>query len=471
MNKKHRYLQAAALLTCLLSPLLIQGAAYEKPDYTEGIVYGKNVFIENDMIMIPNENTLVSGLIADDGEVYDLATKLTIDSRLYTVALDDGYLYLGTDQQLSKVPVSKDLSPASPMDALTDCGMYDEFEIYDGFVYYPHLDNLCRVSCSGGNQSVLVEGIKSYVLTTKGIFYITLEGNFCRGDLDGTNTELLGKISPDSHLNVFGDTIYVSHDDLSLYNLTAETLTHMPLKTPLDDFYDIIPMNDYFLYSGDDFSTYKYEFSTETETSFNTPPLPDESSRVIYRNHMYYSHGTGTMFVMNMANYQAEDIVLQDVLGTSSESDFLPLPEASGSSYDISSGLNLQVSDGGTYLSTDHFGLFLDTMDCEQGLWAWKAVSPTSMLFYYPRAFDAGYGGTVMSITAFDWGDNSYTDFPSYSIAGTSNEKIYVAHFPTDVQYDPSDSIQAEEYEHLYAYARRIDANANPEGNPFFTMY
>ncbi|MDE6434558.1 MAG: hypothetical protein K2L07_10050 [Lachnospiraceae bacterium] len=37
-----------------------------------------------------------------------------------------------------------------------------------------------------------------------------------------------------------------------------------------------------------------------------------------------------------------------------------------------------------------------------------------------------------------EWEDNSYEDFPEYTVAGISENKKYIAIFPTDVQYDSS---------------------------------
>lgn len=70
-----------------------------------------------------------------------------------------------------------------------------------------------------------------------------------------------------------------------------------------------------------------------------------------------------------------------------------------------------------------------------------------------------------MTIRAYGWGDNSYSELPSYQIAGLSSDKKYVAIFPTDVQYDSNDSIQCSEYPALLEYAKRVDQD-NPD-NPF----
>lgn len=74
-------------------------------------------------------------------------------------------------------------------------------------------------------------------------------------------------------------------------------------------------------------------------------------------------------------------------------------------------------------------------------------------------------GGRLVTIKAFDWDDNGYEDFPAYTIAGTSEDKKYIAIFPTDVQYDSS---QETGYRKMYDYARRIDSSEEKAANnPF----
>ena len=66
---------------------------------------------------------------------------------------------------------------------------------------------------------------------------------------------------------------------------------------------------------------------------------------------------------------------------------------------------------------------------------------------------------------AFDWGENGYENFPNYKIACLTENKKYIAMFPTDVQYNPNDSVQAEEYARLRQWASNIDQDNS--SNPF----
>lgn len=133
--------------------------------------------------------------------------------------------------------------------------------------------------------------------------------------------------------------------------------------------------------------------------------------------------------------------------------------------YDISSGIKTRSSEGSSFIETDHFSLYLP----QDISWEYKVVDNNTISIYYTPAKDAGFGGHVVTIKAYDWGDNAYSDIPEYSIAGLSNDKKYVAIYPTDLQYDSSDSTQKEEYGRMLKVAKRMDCEDEElaKDNPF----
>lgn len=133
--------------------------------------------------------------------------------------------------------------------------------------------------------------------------------------------------------------------------------------------------------------------------------------------------------------------------------------------YNIASGIKTRASGGSSFLETDHFSLYLPG-DIP---WEYEAVDNVTVSIYYPPAREAGYGGHVVTIKAYDWGDNEYEELPGWSVAGVDNEKKYIAVFPTDVQFDPGDSVQASEYGRLLKVAQRMDCEDEElaKDNPF----
>lgn len=184
-------------------------AQEEASSHIQGIIYGQNVFIQDDVIMIPYENQLITGLLDEKGDVYDLIQELSLDQNIYTVAQDGQYLYLGTTSQLNRVDIAQKDQGTQVSQLICDDGADDGFQIYDGFIYYPYGSSVYRVSKDGGEEDLIVEDMEDYELTTDGIYYLTSQGRFCISTLDGTATQTLGDSFSDGKMTLSGSRIYI----------------------------------------------------------------------------------------------------------------------------------------------------------------------------------------------------------------------------------------------------------------------
>ena len=119
--------------------------------------------------------------------------------------------------------------------------------------------------------------------------------------------------------------------------------------------------------------------------------------------------------------------------------------------YDIASNLRL---DGGDekLLDTDYFRITLS----HGSSWDYTVDSKTSITIYNIAAREANCGGRLVSIAAYDAGDNSYESLPSYGVIGEKNGKMYIAEYPSDVQFDPADEKSMEDYQAVYAEVNKI---------------
>lgn len=136
--------------------------------------------------------------------------------------------------------------------------------------------------------------------------------------------------------------------------------------------------------------------------------------------------------------------------------------------YNIASGIRVRASEGAAYLETDDFSMYLPG-DIS---WDYEVVNSDTISIYHTQAKEEGYGGHVVSIRAFDWGVNDYAEYPDWSVAGLNSEKKFISIFPTDVQFNGKDSVQAEEYNRLLNVAKRMDCEDEElaKDNPFETV-
>ncbi len=120
--------------------------------------------------------------------------------------------------------------------------------------------------------------------------------------------------------------------------------------------------------------------------------------------------------------------------------------------YNIAAGLKLKDEDGTKTLSTDHFTLKLT----HGKSWDAKVNSKTSITIYNTALYEANRGGKLVTILAYDAGDESYDVLPEYNVIGESGGKVYIAAYPTDIQYDSSNKKAVANYLEVFEEVSRL---------------
>ena len=125
--------------------------------------------------------------------------------------------------------------------------------------------------------------------------------------------------------------------------------------------------------------------------------------------------------------------------------------------YDIAS--NLQIANGvdgeggnTQVIDTDHFTLTLS----HGGTWDYTVDSKTSITIYNIASREADCGGRLVSIIAYDTGDKDYEMLPSYGVIGEKDGKVYIAEYPSDVQFNFEDEQATADYQAVYDELNKI---------------
>lgn len=127
---------------------------------------------------------------------------------------------------------------------------------------------------------------------------------------------------------------------------------------------------------------------------------------------------------------------------------------ASPADFDIASGMKLKEKDGVKTLKTDHFTLTLT----HGGSWDAKVNSKNSITIYNVALNKAKRGGKLVTILAYAAGDKSYDVLPDYNVIGESGGMVYVATYPTDMQYDGGKEKDVADYQAVFAEVCRLKA-------------
>ena len=239
------------------------------------------------------------------------------------------------------------------------------------------------------------------------------------------------------------------------------------MRTP-SPYYEIWATGECIYYEAEDFNIYRHDLDTGeealVEAEYDLPDhscgyLEDSTIYYVYSDYLYWMHldGGGSFRMHKNEVLEGSGSVSQSARpGKDAAAD-----KGTAGGYNIAEGLTVSNSEGQARLESEYFTLYLPA----DGDWAYRVVDDTTFEIYYEPAYEAGFGGNLVTIGAFDWGDNSYEDDPSYTIAGLGENKKYVAFFPTDVQFDVR---QAEGYTRMSEYVRRIDSSEEAaKDNPF----
>ena len=124
--------------------------------------------------------------------------------------------------------------------------------------------------------------------------------------------------------------------------------------------------------------------------------------------------------------------------------------------YDIASNLKQEDNGDEKSIDTDYLTIKLT----HGSSWDYTIDSNTSITIYNTAASEANCGGRLVSIVAYDSDDKGYEMLPSYNVIGEKNGMVYIAEYPSDVQFDPSDERAAADYQAVFKEVNKIREGA-----------
>ncbi len=129
-----------------------------------------------------------------------------------------------------------------------------------------------------------------------------------------------------------------------------------------------------------------------------------------------------------------------------------PEPTPEPEEFNLADGLKMTEEGPEKIIDTDYFTLKLGAGDT----WIYEIDNDRSISLYNIISRDSKKGGLLCSITAYDEGDTSYEDLPSFTEAGQAGGKTIVVIYPTDVQFDTNNAQAAEEYKVVFQQLEKI---------------
>lgn len=452
------------------------------------------VEILDDRLFWRDDEALWTARVEDDGSLAYFQQLGTLKDRIRGIAAYDGVLYLFSIEGIYRMDPD---DTADEAELLVDEGTSDDLWVTSEGLFYLGDGTLSHASLTGSDETVLKEGVKDFVVADGKVYTLGEDGAFARCDLDGSNETVLDAARDrhdESVLVADGNDVYLVSSDALVCRDGAESAEEVGLSHEVGAPDRTVAYEGAIFYENVSEACYRHVDGEEPDEKLERAYFRGKPYARIQDGILYYTISGEDVTVMDLDEIgEHEEYVVEDEVAATSKTEIAASEstkdanESSGeidyerlktgspkaipeSDYDIGAGLEMHQSGGQGVVTTDHFTLTLDGDQVAQGLWQVEQVDGTTIKFAYAPARQAGFDGTVFTLKAYDWGDNSYADIPATQMAGQSGDKKYVVIFPTDVRYDPSSTAQAEQYGQLRSWAEGIDMNANHANNPFRTV-
>ena len=423
-------------------------------DYTEGVVQGSSLYQKNGVIFWGYDDRLCSALIGEDGLPYDFISEGSMGEEIYSVAVYDGALYLATD--IGIIRLATDQAEAEQGYGVVlgnDRLSIESFQIYEDYIYYTYGYNLRRVPINPGEREKLEENITCMQVSSKGIYCLNKDGELLLVSLDGTERKTLCKLDSQGDLGIFDNKAYITtgeaDDYIYVYDLERDELEELELEEDISPYNPVWVLEGKLYYNNEKFKLRCLDLSTGEDELLPTEfDLPDYNEGFMLEGFGYYKL-SDSLYWAELGEDYSEKIKIGQALNSTAS--------VSGA-YDIARNIGVGY-DKTEFLYSDCFVLNMPDFPSD---WDYEVLSKTAVQIVHYPSRDAGYGGNVVSIMAYDKDDDSYEILPHYTVAGESKDKVYIACFPTDVQY----SRETEKgWRQLSEFMQQIDED-DPD-NPF----
>lgn len=425
-------------------------------DYRENVVDSSLLFYKNGVIFWGYENSLCSALLDEDGIPYDYLSEGRLSSDVSYIALDEDHIYMATEDGLVRLSMEESAQDKSYMKVLDDHDLSHGFQMDEEDIFFLYGSSLYKLPKEGGESKVLEKDIECFQLTDAGVYCLNGEGALILVSLDGKERKTLAELDSQGQLGIFLDKAYITTGDdddyIYVYDLGQDSWEELDLEEDISPYSPVWVTGDSLYYKADKGQLHLIDLQTGKDSQCpNSLSLPDYDEGFLLWNMIYYKLAE-RLFWMEPEGNLSQDIEIDKALSSGASA------SASGD-YDIAQDISLRSSQGLARLETAYFTLYLPS---GTGL-EYSVHGKNSIGIYYGPAREAGYGGNLVTITAYDLDDDSYKDLPHYTVAGSDGSKRYIAMFPTDLQYSPETETG---YREMLEYLLEIDQN-NAD-SPFF---
>ena len=479
MSKKFKFI---VLIVAMLALLAGCGKTQATQDsISANTVRGRTVFVHDSNIAFFGYDNLLCSAKYQGGSLSEFTIEAGFTGDVYALAIYGNDLYVSASDGIFKYNLdmfSKKDSNIKPV-VLTENHLseYNHFEILDNNLYYLYGTTLCCIPCEGGDIKELATEVGDFEVTENGIYYTKKDGSLRLLSLDFNNDNNVAGVAPACVITEANGNIYYEDEGIKAYSVSKNIVEDVKTEgKPKDLMKCVWVSGDRFFYKGVDSKLRLVTGGKETELGFHELFPYNKINGFVYKDTLLgysdktieiYSFTDGEKREYNLDTELASQLSQLNEKSTAQTEPEPQQTQPTSKSYDIFDNLWVNKSDDIAYIYGNDF-LLIMPIGYED--WEYLQTSADSFSIVYIPGKNAGYGGNLVTIKAYDPDDTSYTNLPSYHIAGRgmNTNKVFVAIYPTDVQYDSNNSSQAARYQELFTYLQKIGEGA--VNSPFQTQ-
>lgn len=470
------------LFLSLLAAALLGGCA-DQPEPAETVTLGSRLVVDKSGVVFWTSGPyLCSGLLDEEGHVYDAVIESQSKSDLLGVAAYDHYLYMAGEEGLFRYPM-EDMSAGGMVvpEPVTEDEIDDGFAIFRDMVYYRYGTTVYQIPVTGGERTVVARDADHFTVTADGVCFSAADGGLYLVSHDGVTQQRLTETDEDCTFALAGDDILYrceENDQIFCYSLTDGSTEVVNKRSPLSGYSDLWATEEALLFESDEYEVRLFSFETQEETLVTEEICFPHLEEGFLFGHVLYSYddyddilyefdlSTGA-FSANHFREKLEALIAGNSAQAVPNEESAPQTDAvtGASNPGLPNGFDiltdLQVMDGGYNVTLAMGRYFLLAIPADLP-WYLEPNDPGSFTIYHIGALEQGYGGQVVTIKAYPCGNTSYQSAPSWALAGEADGIQYVAFFPTDVQFNTGDETQACEYRALLDHFQTIGTEETP---------
>lgn len=487
--RKHIKGLTVIMLAVIMSVMIVlpacSGGGASPSGIQQNVTVGKRVYVDKSGIVYFACRNMICTAVMKDGELSEFVPEAATTGTIYAMAVYNDYLYISANDGFFRYPLSmfSGGSRASAETVMTQpLDAFVHFEIFEDRIFFLSGSSLCCIPVDGGELSEVRKDVYDFEVSDRGIYAVQTDGKMVVISPDLSESRDIGQVAAGVRMTPGGMNLYY-RDGVSVmaFSVEKEEAAGTGNTHDASEYFPPWSNGTNVLYRDENYKCYLVTPDGEKELERNYE-YPSKNTGYVYGDYLLGNDGDARlMCVINMATGEMKNYDLRvemkdyiNKIGGGKDSDPEPVPDdtkTGSDDFDIMKGFVRNAS-ADTTQQEMYFNQFLLILPNDDDI-GFKGEGDHVDFIYIPGQ-NSGYGGRLVTIKAYDIGDDSYKNLPNYHVAGTNYNvgKTYVAIYPSDLQCDPNDSAQTAKYEELKDYVFRIREGsadsplAMPDSNP-----